>query len=288
MNALSHHSTRRFDERACVIVGSSSGIGLAVARRLASEGGRVLLAASPIDKDDLERETQKLRSEGVEAFSLVCDIGNPASADHCIDAATSQLGQVDVLVNNAGVNFYQHVLNAETEQFQRIIDVNLVGTFALCLAGIKAMAKRGRGVIVNTASVSGTYGEEFQFMYNTTKGAILAMTRSLAVDCAPLGIRVNAVSPGWVKTRATLPSIQDQRWSKHRTKIPMDRAAEPEEVAAVYAFLASEEASYITGANYICDGGQTAGYRWTDWAAVIPPPKAGIPEVGTGGRPAGL
>jgi NAD(P)-dependent dehydrogenase (short-subunit alcohol dehydrogenase family) len=143
------------------------------------------------------------------------------------------------------------------------------------------MAEQRCGAIVNTASTAALVGEEFQVTYNASKAAIVALTRSLGVDLAPLGIRVNAVAPGWVRTRPTALTIADPtQWSKHRSRIPADRPAEPAEIAAVHAFLASDDAAYVTGAVYVVDGGLTAGFRFSGWAAIEEPPEGiGIPDL---------
>jgi NAD(P)-dependent dehydrogenase (short-subunit alcohol dehydrogenase family) len=137
--------------------------------------------------------------------------------------------------------------------------------------------------IVNTASTASLAGEEFQVTYNASKGAVAALTRSLAIDLAPRGIRVNAVAPGWVETRSTRALIDDpEQWSKHRSRIPLDRPASPPEIAAVHAFLASDDAAYVTGAVVVVDGGLTAGFRNSNWRAMPPPEgghRVGIPDV---------
>ena len=133
--------------------------------------------------------------------------------------------------------------------------------------------------MVLTASSASLMGEEGQVIYNTSKGAVMALARSLAVDLAPHGIRVNAVAPGWVNTRATSHEVNDvAMWSKHRARIPMDRPGEPAELAAVVAFLLSEDASYMTGSVVLCDGGATAGFRASDWEAVPKPLAPRVPD----------
>jgi NAD(P)-dependent dehydrogenase (short-subunit alcohol dehydrogenase family) len=194
--------------------------------------------------------------------------------------ARERFRRLDVLVNNAGVAYFEEALGTPVEHLDRTLAVNVRGTFVMSREAAAAM-ERG-GAIVNTASTATFMGEEFQVTYNASKGAVAALTRSLAVDLAPLGIRVNAVAPGWVDTRATRPVIGDpEQWSKHRSRIPLDRAASTAEIAAVHAFLASDDAAYVTGAVVVADGGLTAGYRWSNWRAVPGDHVVGIPDVPT-------
>ena len=269
--------------KVAIVSGASSGIGLAVAERLGSEGVKLVIVAAPADGADLERALDGLRGRGLEVEGLAADIAADATPKDVVGLALSRFGRLDVLVNNAGVAYFEEVLDTPLEHLDRTLAVNVRGTFAMSLEAARAMAPRGSGAIVNTASTASFAGEEFQVTYNASKGAVVALTRSLAVDLAPFGIRVNAVAPGWVETRATRAVIGDsEQWAKHRSRIPLDRAATPAEIAAVFAFLASDDAAYVTGATYVCDGGLTAGYRYSNWAAEPPPPggfSIGIPDV---------
>jgi NAD(P)-dependent dehydrogenase (short-subunit alcohol dehydrogenase family) len=274
---------KRFEDRAAIITGSSSGIGLAIAELLSSEGAQLVLIAAPADEGDLERVLADFEERGWPAVGLAADVAQPETAERAVDLALDRYGKIDVLINNAGFGYYEEFLDTPVEHLDRTLAVNVRGTFLMSLQAAGPMAHQGRGAIINTASTASFVGEEFQATYNASKGAVAALTRSLAVDLAPLGIRVNAVAPGWVQTRASIPIVEgSQQWSKHRSRIPLDRPASPAEVAAVHAFLASEDASYVTGAVYMCDGGLTAGFRFSNWAAVEPPPEGfsiGIPKV---------
>jgi NAD(P)-dependent dehydrogenase (short-subunit alcohol dehydrogenase family) len=274
----------RFAGRTALVSGASSGIGLAVAERLADEGAQVVLVAAPDDAGDLERAVDRLRRVGHGVEGLAADIARNDTAERAVAFTLETYGRLDVLVNNAGVAYYEEVLETPLAHLDRTLAVNVRGTFAMSQAAARVMVDRGtKGAIVNTASTASFVGEEFQATYNTSKGAIVSMTRAFAVDLARHGIRVNAVAPGWVETRATLPVFDDaDQWSKHRTRIPLDRAATPVEIAGVHAFLASDDAAYVTGAVLIADGGMTAGNRYSGWLAVQPPPEGfdvGIPPL---------
>lgn len=277
-------SSRRFEGKAAVVTGASSGIGLAVARRLAAEGAQLVITAAPHDAGDLEQAVGQLRAAGHEVVGVTGDLADASHPEAAVAAAVEAYGGLDVLISNAGMAYFEDALHTPVEHLDRTLAVNVRGGFVAALAAARAMRAHG-GAIVMTLSTASFMGEEYQVTYNVSKGALMALARSLAIDLAPYRIRVNGVAPGWVETRATRSIIADAaQWSKHRSHIALDRPAQPEEIAAVHAFLASDDASYVTGAVFVADGGMTAGFRYHGWRAVEPPDEGfpdGLPDLPT-------
>lgn len=264
--------TRRFDGRAAIVTGASQGIGHGIARRLASEGANLCVVAAPHDEGSLKEAAEEFRDEGVDVVMLAADVGEPETADRAVAAALERFGRLDHLASNAGIAYFEPIMEAPLEHFDRTFHVNVRGMYLMVHAAARSMAERGGGTIVCTASTASYIGEENQTVYNGSKGAVGQLARSFAIELAPYSIRVNAVAPGWVRTPATAEILADAaEWSKHRSRIPLDRPAEPEEIAQVVAFLLSDQSSYVTGSLVVADGGLTAGYRATDWEAVRRP-----------------
>ena len=251
---------RGLDGKGVLVSGGSSGIGLAAAQRFLEEGSRVFIAG--LDPEEVAAAVSGLREHG-EVGGLACDVSQDAEVARLAAAAEAALGGVDVLANNAGTARRAPFLEITAADWDRIIAVNLRGMFLVAQAVTAQMARRGTGgVVINMSSTNGIAGEEDYAHYNASKGGVLLLTKTMAVELGPLGIRVNALCPGYISTplNAAISAGLDPGFEEAyaRDRIPLRRTGRPEEVAAAYAFLASDDASFINGAGLVIDGGQLA------------------------------
>nr|WP_281386414.1 SDR family NAD(P)-dependent oxidoreductase [Jiangella mangrovi] len=242
--------------RGVLVTGGTSGIGLATARRFLAEGARVFVCA-----DDAAAVDATVASLGV--GGMCCDVSRSADVDAMAAAASDWLGGVDVLVSNAGIASRSPFLDISAESFDRVVAVNLRGTFLVTQAVARGMVARGRGgVIVTMSSTNGLGGEEDYAHYNATKAGVLLLTRTMAVELGRHGIRVNALCPGYIATplNAAIASGLGEGFVETyvRDRIPLGRAGLAEDVAGACAFLASDDAAFVTGTELVIDGGQLA------------------------------
>lgn len=252
---------RELAGKTAVVTGAGSGIGEAIARLFAQRGARVVLA--DIAEADVRRVTDEIRQQGGDALAVVADVTRADQVKRMIQTALDA-GGLDVMVNNAGIGYAGTVLECTEEQWQRMMDVNAKGTFLGCKYAVEAMIPRGGGVIVNIASVAGVMGVRNRFGYCASKGAVVALTKAIAIDYVQHGIRANCIAPGtvdspWIqKVLSTHPDPAAGRKAMEARQ-PMGRMGTPEEIAHAALYLASPASSFVTGTCLIIDGGIMAG-----------------------------
>ena len=243
----------RLEGKVCIITGGGRGIGAATARKFAAEGARVVVA--DVSAEAVQSVVQTLESGGSAALGIVVDVTRAADAERMVAETLAHFGRLDCLVNNAGITDDAQLLKMDEAQWDRVIDINLKGVYLCTRAAVRAMVERGiRGVILNASSVVGLYGNFGQTNYAAAKWGVIGMTKTWSKELGRKGIRVNAVAPGFILTPMTEkvpPKVLDMMTEK----TPLGRLGTPEDVANAYAFLASDEAAYITGAVLSVDGG---------------------------------
>ena len=259
----------KLDGRVAIVTAGGAGIGAATVRRLSAEGAAVIVA--DISGTRAGAVAESVTASGGRAAPIKMDAADPAAVERTIALALDRFGRLDIMVNNAGVAELAPLHEVSLESWNRVIAVTLTGTFLGMKHCIPLMRRQGRGVIVNTASISGTAGDYGLSSYNAAKAGVINLTKSAAIENAKYGIRVNCVCPGAINTRA--PEIlgrdlADEVRRRQAAAHPVGRLGEPEEIANAIAFLASDEASFITGIAVTADGGLTAHTglpRWPTW-----------------------
>ncbi|HEY3687436.1 MAG TPA: 3-oxoacyl-ACP reductase [Streptosporangiaceae bacterium] len=249
---------RRLEERVAVVTGGGSGIGLASARRLAAEGARVVVA-------DIDSDSGGAAAAEADGLFVRTDVTSSADVENLFATAHGTYGRVDVAFNNAGISPPDDasILDTGIDAWRRVQEANLTSVYLCCKHVLPYMRERGAGSIINTASFVAVMGAATsQISYTASKGGVLAMTRELGVQFAREGIRVNALCPGPVNTPLLkeLFAKDPERAQRRLVHVPMGRFAEPAEIAAAVAFLASDDSSFMTGAEFLVDGGISGAY----------------------------
>ncbi|WP_290797569.1 SDR family NAD(P)-dependent oxidoreductase [Halomonas sp.] len=247
----------RMQGKSVIVTGGASGIGLASVERCLEEGASAVIA----DLEGSEGASRAAELNGKHAGTCLfkaCDVTDTAQVDRLFADTVDELGGVDAVFNNAGIGGIAPSDEVSDEEFLRIIDINLSGVFRVARAALRVMYRQGSGSIVNCASILGVFGQSQTAAYTAAKGGVVNMTRSLAIEAAPQGVRVNAIGPGYIDT-PLLEALDDDMLQGLINLHPLGRLGRSEEVANAFLFLASDEASFITGTTLMVDGGFTAG-----------------------------
>jgi len=245
---------KRLDGKISLITGAAQGIGLATALKFAREGATVIVC--DMKQAAVDEAVQQCQALGAQAAGFVMDVTQREMVDAVVGQVLTRFGRIDVLVNNAGITQDARLQKMTLEQFDRVIDVNLRGVFHCAQAVADIMVEQGAGVILNASSVVGIYGNFGQTNYAATKFGVIGFTKTWSRELGPKGVRVNAVAPGFIAT-PILSTIPEKVIKEMEHRVPLRRLGQPEEIANVYAFLASDEASYINGAVIEVSGGMS-------------------------------
>ena len=251
----------RFAGRGVIVTGGGRGIGQATARAFAAEGADVLVLGRTAA--DLEDTVAQITADGGQAWLLPCDVTDEAQVEETVTRATGRWGRIDVLVNNAGIDDDTPFLEIDRARWRAVVDTNLTGVFLMSQAVGREMAKSGGGVILHTASIDASGGDGPYAAYNASKAGLLGLSRTMALELAAHGIRSNCVSPGFTHTvmteKAVGPKLMDYLNGSF-ARVPIKRLVRTDEVAQAFLFLASDQASAITGIDLRVDGGLTANW----------------------------
>lgn len=259
--------TKRLSGRVALVTGAARGIGLAAAKRLAEEEALVLL--SDIDADELAVATAELRKAGLTVDAITCDVARPDSVARMVAKAAQNWGRIDIVVNNAAISDDTPIEELNDQRWREVLAINLDSALHVARAALPFLKQSPAGSIVNIASVQGIRGQPHAMAYATAKGGLVNLTRCMAVDFGPFGIRANAVAPGYIDTRMAEQKLDTPH--EHKTdwfqdiyfkygRMPLRRAGTVDDVAGPILFLASDDSRYVTGTVLVVDGGFTATY----------------------------
>jgi len=251
--------TQLFDleGKIALVTGASRGIGEAIARLLAQQGAHVIVSSRKVD--DCQAVADSIEEEVGSAEALACHVGEMDDIARAFSAIKNTHGRLDILVNNAATNpYFGHIVDTDLAAYNKTVDVNIRGYFFMSIEAVKIMREHGGGAIVNTASVAGVQPGPMQGIYSITKAAVISMTKAIAKECAPLGVRCNAILPGLTKTKfSSALFTHNDSFKQVVNMIPMRRHAEAKEMAGTVLYLVSDAASYTNGECVVVDGGLT-------------------------------
>ncbi|CAA9521312.1 MAG: 3-oxoacyl-[acyl-carrier protein] reductase [uncultured Segetibacter sp.] len=252
-------NNKRFDNKHVVVTGAARGIGFEISRQFGQEGALVSLL--DYHEDNLVKAAQELSDSKISVYTYPVDVSLKKTVTEAITKADA-IKPIDILINNAGIAFETPFLHIEEAEWKQILNINLTGMFFVAQAVCRFMAARKKGVVVNMGSKNGMDGEFGYAHYNASKGGVIMLTKTMALELAHLGIRVNAVCPGYIQTPMSM-EIDPPEFTENFVKqyIPLNRPGKVEEVAPLFLFLASDESSFMTGQVLIADGGQLAGQK---------------------------